>query len=554
MTSIEAVIENLAESLARSKLSASVFAELSDEESERAHSAISLFLRSVTTVAALSAANIDRRSGWELGREGLARRNGFRNSEEFVQHLGGGGAGTRTDARRLIEAGTMATVAELARRRQEKEEARRREEEEAAAESGESPPEHPEQPAPSVQVPWFAPLGEAVAASVLGAEAATLIRRGLGEPALGVTEDMLRDALVPLIEDCRSMNADQAARAARQARDAIDAAGIAARADAMRARQYLRVYDKPDGMLHGNFELDPENGSCFRDFLLQVTGPRTGGPRFVEAGEKARAQAIIDDPRSTDQIAAESLIEAIRVAAAANPGVVFGRTRASVKVVVQARATEQGDAPKRAGDVAGDGAGAGAGAGVGVGAGAGAGAGVGAAGPGRGLALVAPGIIEGTTSPAPTETINRLICDSGFIPIVVSAESTSGDVRVLNVGREQRLFTAAQRAALAVRDGGCMMPGCLKPPSWTEAHHLDGWTADGGLTDLADGILLCAPDHLRLHNEHWKIVRTGTEYFLIPPPNVDAGQKPIRLVSKSALQLGSPLRLGADRAARSDAH
>jgi hypothetical protein len=492
MTSVEAVIENLAGCLSRSKLSASVFAELSDAESERAHSAISLFLRSVTTVAALSAANIDRRSGWELGREGLARRNGFRNSEEFVQHLGGGGAGTRTDARRLIEAGTMATAAEEARRRQKEADVRRS--------------RFPDEPDIPVKVPWFAPLGEAVARSELGAEAATLIRRGLGEPALGVTEDMLRDVLIALIKECRTMNADEATRAARRARDAIDAAGIASRADAMRARQYLRVYDKPDGMLHGNFELDPENGSCFRDFLLQVIGPRTGGPRFVEAGEKARAQAIVDDPRPTDQIAAEALIEAIKVAAGAEPGTVFGRSRASVKVVIQAD-------PARSV---------------------------------RGLALADAGIIEGTINPVPPETIERLICDTGFIPILVSAGSTTGDVNVLNVGREQRLFTAVQRAALAVRDGGCMMPGCLKPPSWTEAHHLDGWDADGGLTDLADGILFCAPDHLRLHNEHWKIVRTGTSYALIPPPNVDAEQKSIRLASKSALKLRSPLRFDDD--------
>ncbi|MEO6201262.1 MAG: hypothetical protein ABIX44_08875, partial [Cryobacterium sp.] len=68
----------------------------------------------------------------------------------------------------------------------------------------------------------------------------------------------------------------------------------------------------------------------------------------------------------------------------------------------------------------------------------------------------------------------------------------------------------------------------------------------------ADGMLFCAPDHLRLHNEHWKVVRTGTgtgtDYSLIPPPTIDPKQKPIPLTSKSALKLGSPLRFGPDRA------
>ena len=35
-------------------------------------------------------------------------------------------------------------------------------------------------------------------------------------------------------------------------RNRIDTNGIASRADAMRARQYLRVSDRPDGMLFGD--------------------------------------------------------------------------------------------------------------------------------------------------------------------------------------------------------------------------------------------------------------------------------------------------------------
>jgi len=187
---------------------------------------------------------------------------------------------------------------------------------------------------------------------------------------------MLADAVVRLIAQCQSVNADQAAKAARQCRDSIDAAGVASRADAMRARQYLRVWDKPDGMLHGTFELDPENGAYFKDFLLQITGPRTGGPRFVEKGEKERAQRIIDDPRSTDQIAAD-------------PGTLFGRVRPSVKLVIT-------DEPA----------------------------------PGQSLRN---GFIEGTPDAVPTTTIDRAICNAAFIPVLFSRDGT-----VLDVGREQR--------------------------------------------------------------------------------------------------------------------
>jgi len=378
-TTIDGVFVGLTGSLARSNISAASFAELSDDESENTHRAIARLSREVAVYLALSAANVAARSDWQLGREGLARKKGYGTAEDYVQSLGGGGGTTKADTRRLIEAGTMATEAEAARAEQKQADRL------ALA--------HPEAPLRDVHVPWFAPLGTAVTDGTLSTECATAIRRGLGEPAIGVTERVLTDALVHLIAECRTRNADQAAKAARHCRDQIDAAGVASRADAMRARQYLRVWDKPDGMLHGTFELDPENGAYFKDFLLQITGPRTGGPRFVDKGEKERAQRIIDDPRSTDQIAAEALIEVIKVAAAADPGTLFGRIRPSVKLVV----SEEAAPPPASGQT------------------------------------LRTGFIEGTPDAVPTTTIDRSICNAGFIPVLFSRDGT-----VLDVGREQR--------------------------------------------------------------------------------------------------------------------
>jgi len=210
----------------------------------------------------------------------------------------------------------MATEAETARARQKQAEAHS--------------VERPEAPPLEVHVPWFAPLGTAVTDGTLGTDAATAIRRGLGEPAIGVTEAMLTDAVVHLIAQCQSVNADQAAKAARQCRDSIDAAGVASRADAMRARQYLRVWDKPDGMLHGNFELDPENGAYFTDFLLQITGPRTGGPRFVEKGEKERARRVTEatrlTPRATSHPSSRPRLDSVQRAVGALDGLVENLT------------------------------------------------------------------------------------------------------------------------------------------------------------------------------------------------------------------------------------
>jgi hypothetical protein len=35
-------------------------------------------------------------------------------------------------------------------------------------------------------------------------------------------------------------------------------------------------------MMHGEYELDPENGAFVKDVHDQLTSPRRGGPRFID--------------------------------------------------------------------------------------------------------------------------------------------------------------------------------------------------------------------------------------------------------------------------------
>ncbi|TFC49908.1 hypothetical protein E3O47_09495 [Cryobacterium sp. TMT2-17-1] len=139
----------------------------------------------------------------------------------------------------------------------------------------------------------------------------------------------------------------------------------------------------------------------------------------------------------------------------------------------------------------------------------------------------AHGQIEGNPVPISQETINRLLCDTGTRGIKFDA-----DGQIINVGRDERLFTEHQRAAMAVRDGGCLWIDCDRPPAWTEAHHVNEWLKENGYTDLADGVLLCHPHHLLLHNQHWTIIRTGTQRWLRPPVEVDPEQTLVALPSK----------------------
>jgi hypothetical protein len=76
----------------------------------------------------------------------------------------------------------------------------------------------------------------------------------------------------------------------------------------------------------------------------------------------------------------------------------------------------------------------------------------------------------------------------------------------LDVGRTTRVVQPAQRTALAVRDGGCVFPGCDRPLAWCEAHHLVHWL-DGGPTDLDNLVLLCRAHHRAVHEGGWRLQR-----------------------------------------------
>ena len=103
------------------------------------------------------------------------------------------------------------------------------------------------------------------------------------------------------------------------------------------------------------------------------------------------------------------------------------------------------------------------------------------------------------TDPCAGETITarqarRLACNAHIIPAVLG-----GDSEVIDLGRAQRLFTAAQRRALLLRDRTCRAEGCDIPGTWAEAHHWVAWSS-GGLTDLDNGVLLCSHHHHLAHD------------------------------------------------------
>jgi hypothetical protein len=95
---------------------------------------------------------------------------------------------------------------------------------------------------------------------------------------------------------------------------------------------------------------------------------------------------------------------------------------------------------------------------------------------------------------------------------------TSGQDRPVSVGRAARTVPAHLRDAVVARDRHCVWPGCDRPPSWCEAHHLVHW-ADGGPTALDNLALLCGEHHQDLHRTGWELTLRNGRPHAVPPPD-----------------------------------
>jgi hypothetical protein len=108
----------------------------------------------------------------------------------------------------------------------------------------------------------------------------------------------------------------------------------------------------------------------------------------------------------------------------------------------------------------------------------------------------------------------RLRAAAALLPPALGGAPT----QPLEVGRTSRVVTAAQRAALVVRDGGCVFPGCQRPQAWCDAHHLRHWL-HGGPTDLANLALLCRAHHRAVHEGGWRLGRRPDGQLTATPPH-----------------------------------
>lgn len=446
---------------------------MSDAGLLRTTDAVAQLVRTGQALLSQLAGEVARRSPREAGSAGLAKKQGYQNPVQLVaDSTGGGYAG----AAKLVAVGRATATRQSI--------------------TGEPlPPTHPH-------------VAAALRGGTISIEAANAITRMLDHiaPRTNPTDADRFERL--LAQRAGDLPLDLLMRAVRDVEARLDPDGVEPREEELRAARSLTMRQDSHSMLRLTAVLDPETAAPIQAAIEAIVthGIRTqdaraqgeGGAGGGKAGdavasreaatgsstERGTAAPVVDDTRSIPQRQADALAMIARHALGCN---------------------RLPDAPAMAVVVRTD------------------------------LETLVDGLghgtVDGLDQPLSAGTVRRLAASAGIIPAVLGTASIP-----LDLGRTNRLFSTAQKIALAERDGGCAC--CGIDISYAEAHHIAWWVRDHGRTDLDNGVMLCPPCHTRVHNDGWVIAVKDAEVWFTPPPHVDPAQKP---------RLGGRARFRVDR-------
>ncbi|WP_347754307.1 DUF222 domain-containing protein [Agrococcus sp. ProA11] len=257
------------------------------------------------------------------------------------------------------------------------------------------------------------------------------------------------------------------AKLARRWRNGLDPDGVEPRYEEQLLRRSFTYGTRADGMLAGRFALPPDQGAVLVAAMDPFTSPRK--PVFLTDEEREQAELVIDD-RTRPQKMADALIAMMSTAVEQSDAPRVGGEAPTV-VLHLSEATYRAALDGEPGGSATD---------------------------------------ERTGEPVPVEIAMAMMCDAHIQAVVTGADGLP-----LYLGRTQRLFSRAQRRALAARDKGCRAPGCSAPISWCEAHHITFWSL-GGLTDIDNGIMLCIHHHHEVHRGRLQVIKGPSGWVVIP--------------------------------------
>ncbi|SDS32810.1 HNH endonuclease signature motif containing protein [Microterricola viridarii] len=155
------------------------------------------------------------------------------------------------------------------------------------------------------------------------------------------------------------------------------------------------------------------------------------------------------------------------------------------------------------------------------------------------------GFIEGCEAPISLRAVEQFVCAGGQQHVLID-----GDGRLVSLSSTDRVFNAAQRRAISLRDGGCIIPGCSIPAAWSEIHHVIAYR-DGGETETCNGVLLCWYHHRTIETSGWRILMIDGVPHVKPPPWLRNGRSeaetPWRRSTRSRTQLADLLEHQRER-------
>ena len=138
----------------------------------------------------------------------------------------------------------------------------------------------------------------------------------------------------------------------------------------------------------------------------------------------------------------------------------------------------------------------------------------------KGLAGAAGAEME-FSLPISSASLQRMACDCSVTRVLLSQESV-----VVDIGRSRRMITGPARKALNARDGHCRWPGCERPASWCDGHHIVHWI-EGGTNEPNNLVLLCRRHHRMVHEGGWQLVKCDDgQIITLAPSSPFMGKSP----------------------------
>ncbi|MFD1375899.1 HNH endonuclease signature motif containing protein [Micrococcus antarcticus] len=118
--------------------------------------------------------------------------------------------------------------------------------------------------------------------------------------------------------------------------------------------------------------------------------------------------------------------------------------------------------------------------------------------------------------------LRQTLARARIIPMVLG-----GRGELLDIGRSQRKHPNYMRLGVAVRDRGCIVPGCTMDPERCNIHHIWFWS-EGGVTAVYWSAMLCDTHHHDVHAGSIKVIADDGVPKVILPSFVDPTQTPVR--------------------------